>query len=59
MSRHEGDELPVSAFNGMEDGTFPLGTTSYEKRGIAVMIPEWQLINAFNVINAPIFALIQ
>ncbi|MCC5428888.1 pyruvate:ferredoxin (flavodoxin) oxidoreductase, partial [Clostridium botulinum] len=43
MSRHEGDELPVSAFNGMEDGTFPLGTTSYEKRGIAVMIPEWQI----------------
>ncbi len=27
----------------MEDGTFPLGTTSYEKRGIAVMIPEWQI----------------
>ncbi|MBD5643446.1 pyruvate:ferredoxin (flavodoxin) oxidoreductase [Clostridium botulinum] len=43
MSRHQGDELPVSAFNGMEDGTFPLGTTSYEKRGIAVMIPEWQI----------------
>ncbi|MCC5438795.1 pyruvate:ferredoxin (flavodoxin) oxidoreductase [Clostridium botulinum] len=43
MSSHEGDELPVSAFNGMEDGTFPLGTTSYEKRGIAVMIPEWQI----------------
>ncbi|WP_434303585.1 pyruvate:ferredoxin (flavodoxin) oxidoreductase [Clostridium botulinum] len=43
ISRHEGDELPVSAFNGMEDGTFPLGTTSYEKRGIAVMIPEWQI----------------
>jgi pyruvate-ferredoxin/flavodoxin oxidoreductase len=43
MARHEGDELPVSAFVGMEDGTFPLGTTSYEKRGIAVMIPEWQI----------------
>ncbi|SNS99430.1 pyruvate-ferredoxin/flavodoxin oxidoreductase [Anaerovirgula multivorans] len=42
MSRHEGDELPVSAFKGMEDGTFPLGTTAYEKRGIAVMIPQWQ-----------------
>lgn len=42
MARHEGDELPVSAFNGMEDGTFPLGTTAYEKRGIAVVIPEWQ-----------------
>ena len=43
MARHEGDELPVSAFKGMEDGTFPLGTTAYEKRGIAPMIPEWQI----------------
>ncbi len=43
MNRHEGDELPVSAFLNMEDGTFPLGTTAYEKRGIAVMIPEWQI----------------
>jgi len=43
MNRHEGDELPVSAFSNMEDGTFPLGTTAYEKRGIAVMIPEWQI----------------
>lgn len=43
MERHEGDELPVSAFLGREDGTFPCGTTKYEKRGIAVMIPEWQI----------------
>ncbi|WP_017417103.1 pyruvate:ferredoxin (flavodoxin) oxidoreductase [Clostridium tunisiense] len=43
MERHEGDELPVSAFNGMEDGIFPTGTTSYEKRGIAVTVPEWQI----------------
>jgi pyruvate-ferredoxin/flavodoxin oxidoreductase len=43
MERHEGDELPVSAFVGMEDGTFPLGTASYEKRGIAVNVPEWQI----------------
>ncbi len=43
MQRHEGDELPVSAFKGMEDGTFPLGTTAYEKRGIAVLVPEWDL----------------
>lgn len=42
MMRGEGDELPVSAFKGMEDGTHPLGTTAYEKRGIAVMIPQWQ-----------------
>ncbi|AGY75153.1 pyruvate:ferredoxin (flavodoxin) oxidoreductase [Clostridium autoethanogenum] len=43
MARHEGDELPVSAFNGMEDGSYPLGVTAYEKRGIAVFIPEWQI----------------
>ncbi len=43
MARQEGDELPVSAFAGMEDGTFPLGTTAYEKRGIAPMVPKWQL----------------
>jgi pyruvate:ferredoxin (flavodoxin) oxidoreductase, homodimeric len=43
MERHEGDELPVSAFDGMEDGSYPPGTTAYEKRGIAVMIPEWQI----------------
>ncbi len=43
MARDEGDELPVSAFKGMEDGTFPNGTTSYEKRGIAPMVPEWQI----------------
>ncbi|MBU3183658.1 pyruvate:ferredoxin (flavodoxin) oxidoreductase [Clostridium estertheticum] len=42
MERHEGDELPVSAFVGMEDGSFPLGTTAYEKRGIAVLVPQWQ-----------------
>lgn len=43
MARDEGDELPVSTFVGMEDGAFPLGTTAYEKRGIAVMLPEWQI----------------
>ncbi len=43
MARQEGDDLPVSTFVGMEDGTHPLGTTAYEKRGIAVMLPEWQI----------------
>ncbi len=38
----KGDELPVSAFRGREDGTFPAGTSQYEKRGIAVNVPEWQ-----------------
>ena len=47
MARLEGDKLPVSTFTeaGMEDGTFPTGTTAYEKRGIAVNIPEWQIDN--------------
>lgn len=43
MEKHEGDSLPTSAFVGMEDGTYPLGTTAYEKRGIAVSLPEWQI----------------
>ena len=38
----KGDDLPVSAFAGREDGTFPSGTSAYEKRGIAVNVPEWQ-----------------
>jgi len=37
----KGDDLPVSAFLGREDGTLPAGTTAYEKRGIAVNVPEW------------------
>ncbi len=37
----KGDELPVSAFVGHEDGTVPTGTTKYEKRGIAVNVPCW------------------
>ncbi|HZK34276.1 MAG TPA: pyruvate:ferredoxin (flavodoxin) oxidoreductase [Bacillota bacterium] len=45
MARMEGDELPVSTFEHMADGTFPMGTTAYEKRGIAVLAPEWQIDN--------------
>ena len=43
MSKNDGDDLPVSTFNGIEDGTFPSGTSAYEKRGIAVMVPQWQI----------------
>jgi len=42
INHQKGDDLPVSAFAGREDGTFPSGTTAYEKRGIAVHVPEWQ-----------------
>jgi pyruvate-ferredoxin/flavodoxin oxidoreductase len=41
INAQKGDDLPVSAFVGREDGTFPAGTTAYEKRGIAVTVPEW------------------
>ena len=42
MNRQVGDKLPVSAFIGMEDGTFPPGTSAWEKRGIAMQVPVWQ-----------------
>jgi len=45
MNNLLGDDLPVSAFVGREDGTFPAGTAAYEKRGIAVHVPEWQSEN--------------
>ena len=40
-----GDSLHVSAFNEFVDGTIPAGTAAYEKRGIAVNIPEWKAEN--------------
>ena len=43
VNKQLGDKLPVSAFAGMEDGTFPNGTSRYEKRGIAVDVPVWQM----------------
>ncbi|OON95767.1 MAG: pyruvate:ferredoxin (flavodoxin) oxidoreductase [Epulopiscium sp. Nele67-Bin005] len=41
MNAQEGDSLPISAFNGYEDGTFPSGTSAYEKRGIGIHVPQW------------------
>ena len=43
MNRLEGDSLPVSAFSNHVDGSFPSGTSTFEKRGIAVNVPEWQM----------------
>ena len=37
----KGDSLPVSAFEKYVDGQFPQGSSAYEKRGVAVMVPEW------------------
>ena len=42
VNAQAGDTLPVSAFNEYVDGTIPAGTTAYEKRGVAVNVPEWQ-----------------
>ncbi|MCD8352249.1 MAG: thiamine pyrophosphate-dependent enzyme, partial [Planctomycetaceae bacterium] len=41
MNRQQGDSLPVSAFVGMEEGSFPPGSTAYEKRGAAFEVPQW------------------
>ena len=41
MNRQEGDELAVSKFVKLADGTFPVGGTAYEKRGTAIKVPEW------------------
>lgn len=43
MNKLEGDKLPVSAFKDYADGTFPSGTAAYEKRGIAIDVPEWNI----------------
>jgi len=41
INAQKGDDLPVSAFEGNEDGQFPQGLSAYEKRGVAVNVPEW------------------
>jgi pyruvate-ferredoxin/flavodoxin oxidoreductase len=43
MLAQQGDRLPVSAFRA--DGIFPVGTTKYEKRGVAINVPEWIMDN--------------
>ena len=41
INAQNGDLLPVSAFKGIEDGTWQQGTSKYEKRGVAAFVPEW------------------
>jgi pyruvate-ferredoxin/flavodoxin oxidoreductase len=43
MLAQQGDKLPVSAFS--PDGIFPVATTQYEKRGVAINVPEWIMDN--------------
>ncbi len=44
MNRQEGNALPLSLMKkyGLEDGTWPAGTSKYEKRGAAVEVPAWK-----------------
>ncbi|MDR2804927.1 MAG: pyruvate:ferredoxin (flavodoxin) oxidoreductase, partial [Dysgonamonadaceae bacterium] len=41
VNAQKGDDLPVSAFTGREDGTWVQGTAAYEKRGVASHVPAW------------------
>ena len=45
INAQDGDLLPVSAFKGVEDGTWPAGTAKYEKRGVSAFVPEWTAEN--------------
>lgn len=45
MIEQKEDDIPVSAFEGIENGEFQVGTSQYEKRGIALSVPEWQIDN--------------
>jgi pyruvate-ferredoxin/flavodoxin oxidoreductase len=47
MNRQEGDDVPVSMYGrfNIPDGTFPSGMTKYEKRGVAVSVPRWEIGN--------------
>ncbi|GHT61972.1 pyruvate-flavodoxin oxidoreductase [Bacteroidia bacterium] len=45
INAQKGDDLPVSAFTGREDGTWDQGTTAYEKRGVASHVPVWTADN--------------
>ena len=40
-NRQRGDDLPVSALAPYQDGTYPMGTSKYDKRGIAASLPTW------------------
>ena len=51
VNAQAGDTLPVSVFENIADGTIPAGTTAYEKRGVAVKVPEWQADNCIQCNN--------
>jgi len=45
INAQAGDDLPVSAFKGREDGTWEQGTSKFEKRGVAAFVPVWDAEN--------------
>ena len=45
VNAYQGNKLPVSVFSNHVDGTAPQGSAAYEKRGIAVDVPEWNPAN--------------
>ena len=45
INAQDGDLLPVSAFKGLEDGTWQNGTSKFEKRGVATFVPLWDAEN--------------
>ena len=45
INAQDGDLLPVSAFKGIEDGTWQNGTAAYEKRGVGNFVPVWNAEN--------------
>ena len=45
INAQDGDLLKVSAFKGIEDGTWYQGTAKYEKRGVAAFVPVWNSAN--------------
>ncbi|MGM9746921.1 MAG: pyruvate:ferredoxin (flavodoxin) oxidoreductase [Paludibacteraceae bacterium] len=45
INAQDGDLLPVSAFKGIEDGTWRAGTAKYEKRGVSAFVPTWNADN--------------
>jgi len=45
INAQAGDDLPVSAFKGREDGTWEQGTSKFEKRGVASAVPVWNMSN--------------
>ena len=56
VDHQKGDKIPVSKFVDMADGVYPQGSAAFEKRGIAVDVPEWEPLHALSVTDVQWFA---